>query len=181
MQSRAYTEFYKTIFLFLLLGGSPTLAQPKEAAPVLSPRYSDAELVEILKNDGYAQVKQFKPHVIGIRVNGQTFILFNHKDGDLQLYYGVRGLKFSYQNINEWNRTRRLSRAYINEEHDVVLEADLLSNAGLTPRHVTEFLKVFTDSVQLFRQFLIENQEEEKPALPKQTKTRLKRMILLLR
>ncbi len=122
-------------------------------------RYSDDELVSLLKADGYSSVENSKPGAITIRVDGQRHALLVQPDGDLQLYYGVAlpGPKLSTADMNTWNRTKRLSRAYLDDEQDPALEADLMSNGGISRANIREFVKVFVNtSVPAFRQFLRE-------------------------
>jgi hypothetical protein len=63
--------------------------------------------------------------------------------------------------INTWNMRRRLSRAYIDRDRDPVLEADLLANAGMNDRIITEFIKVFVNSASDFRSFLRDHDRDE--------------------
>ncbi len=150
----------KKIVTALLLSLSLALASFSAfAESSLAPRFSDDELINIVKDAGYGAVSRIDGGVIKITIDGRSYVLFNHDDGDLQMYYGVSGIKISPEAVNEWNRTKRLSRAYIDDENDPVLEADLLANGGLTPRHVTEFVRIFKDSVEVFRAFLIANDE----------------------
>lgn len=138
-------------FVAILMHSGFSMAQSE-----LVDRFSDAELVQLLKNEGYGAVTQVKDGVIKIKINGRNFFLINKDDGDLQAYYAISGVQVSYENMNEWNRTKRLSRAYLDEENDPVLESDLLANGGLTEKHVAEFFRVFTGSTQRFRGFLLE-------------------------
>lgn len=126
------------------------------ADDMLADRFSDEDLIRIMKNDGYGAVSQLKDGVIKIKIDGRSFFLMNKRDGDLQAYYAISGVLVSYEDMNEWNRTKRLSRAYLDDESDPVLEADLLANGGLTETHVTEFFEVFTGSVRSYRSFLLE-------------------------
>ena len=136
--------------LFLLLVTLSARAEPEPTT-----HFTDQQLIDILKEDGYASVKPYKENVLLIKIEGRSLLLFNNDDGDLQAYYGASGVKVNYEDINEWNRDHRLSRAYLDTELDPVLEADLMSNAGLLPKHVTEFFSVFRQSVELFRAFLL--------------------------
>lgn len=129
------------------------------ADSTLSNRFSDSELVKIIKSEGYSAVKNIDDGVIRIKVDGRPYMLFNQEDGDLQAYYAISGPRISYRDINTWNRTRRLSRAYLDSDLDPVLEADLLANGGLTGENVTEFFKVFNGSVMQFRDFIIEHDD----------------------
>lgn len=149
---------FKPMLLALMLSTSAATF----AAPTLHDRYADAELVTILKNDGYSAIEQVEEGVIRIKINGDNYALINNDDGDLQTYYGFSGFDISYKDINEWNKSKRLSRAYIDDDNDPVIEADLLANAGLSDEHVTEFFDVFTQSVHAFRNFLYEHDKEGK-------------------
>ena len=137
-----------SMVLFLLL---PSVTW---AETMLKNRFSDVELVEMMKSDGYSAVSRLKDGVISIRVDGVTYALLNNSDGDLQTYYAISDVKLSYEDINEWNRTMRLSRAYLDADKDPALEADLLANGGLTQKNVTEFFRVFLGSVKVFKEFV---------------------------
>ena len=127
----------------------------------LQKSYTDEELVEILNEDGYRAVDISEERVITIRIDGLTYVLFVYEDDDLQLYFGVTGYEVDADAMNTWNRTKRLSRAYIDDENDPVLEADLLANAGYTKEQFLEWLEVFNFSAREFQQFLIENDKSE--------------------
>jgi hypothetical protein len=98
--------------------------------------YTDEELIEILRNDGYRAVELTEDRVISIKVDGLTYVLYVYEDDDLQMYFGVTGYVLTPGHMNEWNRTKRLSRAYLDHEND--------------PFSAVEF-----------RQFLIENDQSE--------------------
>jgi len=130
------------------------MASTSVLAESLTESYTDNKLIKILKSEGYSAVTLKRPGVIIIKIDGRAYILINKNDGDIQLSYGVSGVKVSYEDMNEWNRTKRLSRAYLDSDSDPRLESDLLANAGLTKRHVTDFFKVFVGSVERFRVFI---------------------------
>jgi len=116
--------------------------------------YTDAELIEILKNDGYRAVEQVEDRVLSIRIDGYTHYLYIYDDDDLQLYFGLTGYDVNADDMNEWNRTKRLSRAYIDDVNDPVLEADLLANAGYTVKQLSEWISVFDTSAREFHVFV---------------------------
>ncbi len=127
----------------------------------LQKSYTDQELVDILRNDGYRAVEISDERVITIKVDGLTYVLFVYDDDDLQLYFGMTGYVVDADDMNTWNRTKRLSRAYLDDDNDAILEADLLANAGYTEEQFLEWLEVFNFSAREFQQFLIENDQGE--------------------
>jgi len=145
------------VLLMFVLFSSMTAGAQGE----LQKHYSDEELIEMLKDDGFRAVELTEERVIKIRVDGLPYFLYIYDDDDLQLYFGLTGYSVDVNAMNDWNRTRRLSRAYIDDENDPVLEADLLANAGYTKEQFLEWFKVFTYSVLEFRQFLIEKDADD--------------------
>lgn len=137
-----------------------TTAITANAAPELYDNFTDAQIIDVLEDDGYSSVEQVEEGVILVKVNGDNYLIFNdNMDGDLYTYYGLADVDVSLETINKWNRDYRLSRAYIDEENDPVIESDLLGNAGMTEEQLSEFFDVFVGSVEFFNEFLSENEE----------------------
>ena len=74
--------------------------------------------------------------------------------GDLQLYIGFKGAKASVNRINEWNRTHRFSRAYVDKDNDPVLESDLDFAGGVTLDTLKNFITLFESSAKAYKEFL---------------------------
>ena len=123
--------------------------------------YSDDDLVEILKDDGFRAVEKTEDRVLQIKIDGQLYFLYVYEDDDLQLYYGLTDFYVTPEDMNTWNRTMRLSRAYLDTDNDPILEADLLANSGVSPDQITEWVSVFVSSSQAFRRFLSERNRED--------------------
>jgi len=140
----------KVVLLLLLLLPAAIVANSN-----LKEKFSDKELVQILKDDGYSSVKIIRDQVIRIKINGRAYMLLNYKDGDLQLRYSAGGVSILCKDINKWNSDKRLSRAYLDEDNDPVLESDLMANGGLTSGHVTEFFRIFQISVKSYVSYLL--------------------------
>jgi len=132
------------------------LAGQANADNSLKTRFSDSELVKVMRGDGYSSVTIIRDGAIRVKIDGKSYYILNKSDGDLQTYYAFSGLDITTSDINEWNKTKRLSRAYLDNDNDPVIESDLLANAGLTDEHVTVFFTVFKSSVDHFRDFLYE-------------------------
>ncbi|MEE9347296.1 MAG: YbjN domain-containing protein [Robiginitomaculum sp.] len=148
-----------TLGATLLMGASFAFA-PVAAAKDIHTRFTADELMEILKAEGYSAVEDYGDGDVKIKINGKNYVLFNQPDGDLQGYYAMTGYDLSTDDMNEWNRTKRLSRAYLDNDDDPVIEADLLANGGLSHENVSEFFEVFTGSVSQFRKFVAEHDDD---------------------
>lgn len=146
------------IVLFLLAAALPLTLHADES---LMKTLADGELVDILQSEGYRAVERVDERVIKIKIDGHTYVLYIYDDDDLQLYFGLTGYVLTNEHMNDWNRTKRLSRVYLDDENDLVLEADLLANAGYTRKQLMEWLSVFDSAAREFRQFLDENDQGE--------------------
>lgn len=132
-----------------------------ESGSGLSERYSDTEIKQILRDEGYGSVRIVESDQIRFKASGSVYVLYIHDDGDIHLYYGATGYSLDFEDMNEWNRSSRLSRAYIDEDGDIALETDLLANAGLNQDMVSETVKVFVQtSVPRFLNFVQERDSE---------------------
>ena len=124
-------------------------------------KFSMDDAVRILKEEGFA-IKKIKPHEARIKVAGRSLLLLQAKDGDFQMYYGTTGVKVDFKDINQWNRKRRLSRAYLDSDRDPALEFDLDAGAGLTPKQLVKFVKTFSNtSVPLFVDYLLDHDKSK--------------------
>ncbi|MEI8396090.1 MAG: YbjN domain-containing protein [Rhodospirillaceae bacterium] len=120
-------------------------------------KYTTQDILKILQAQGYGSptISDNKA-AIRFKADGHniTIIIFN--DGDLQLFYGLDGKKASLSDINNWNATKRLSRAYLDKDGDAVLESDFMMDAGATESQITNFIRMFQVSVSSYRKFLFE-------------------------
>jgi len=106
-------------------------------------RYSDEQVKNMLSQAGYDTVRVIDDGKVRFKSSGQIYVIYIHPDGDMHVYFGSSGLQLSFEDVNEWNRTTRLSRAYLDDESDIALETDLLSNAGINQEMVLQMVKVF--------------------------------------
>lgn len=154
----------RTVFLLLLIGGSAW------AEERLGKDYSDDQLVAMLQDEGFRKVEIVEPTVLEITIDGLEYYLFVYDDGDLQLWFGLTDYDVGIEDMNEWNRTRRLTRAYIDDENDPILEADLLANAGYTARQLAEWVSVFDGISRAFRDYVAERDRVNSEAAKRRTR-----------
>ncbi len=156
--------------------GGPSTTSGEAAAPTragedLVEAFTDEQLVALLGALGY-EPRLVEAGSITFTLAPGRVMLFNQWEGDLQLYYVMTGGHWEPPVINQWNRTRRLTRAYVDTDGDLVLEADLLTVAGVTERQVGSFVAVFDRALDLFVQEVAsqgaERPPQERPEPPKE-------------
>lgn len=62
--------------------------------------------------------------------------------------------KISLSRINEWNRDKKFTRAYLDEDEDVVLDHAIELNGGVTEQNVKEWMKTYVALLEDFAQHL---------------------------
>lgn len=137
----------------------PQLPGADPGAAGLVRRFSAEQLATILREEGYGSVEILGEDDVRFFADGMVYLLLCYDDGDLQLFWGLRNLSVSQEAINEWNRTKRLSRAYLDQDRSPALESDLLSDAGLTRAQVARFVQVFVQASHLYHAYLVEHGE----------------------
>lgn len=141
----------------LCVGGAVWGRADAEGLPVVASAqpYSTTQLVNILRQAGYVDIEAETADQIHFKRSGQIFYLNRYQDGDLVLYFGLTGYEhLRAHDFNAWNREKRLTRAYLDEDGDAVLEADLLFDGGLTTRKIAVWVNVFVGLVDGFEDFL---------------------------
>jgi hypothetical protein len=127
------------------------------ADDTLKRRLSATEIVQVLRAEGYADVEELGEGGVRFKRQDMTYVLTVYDDGDLQLYFGLTGIDVGTDVVNEWNRTRRLTRAYLDSEQDPVLETDLLSDRGYSGAMLVRWVEVFVQGSGLYHAFLLEH------------------------
>lgn len=130
-------------------GDAASAAEALESPDRLREDFTDEQLIALLSQIGY-EARTVLEGSITFELEHAQVMLFNQWGGDLQLYYVVTGGSWDLPGINDWNRTRRLCRAYVDPDGDLVLESDLLALGGVTDRQVVSFVAIFEKAVEMF-------------------------------
>jgi len=134
-------------------GPAPAPA-PKAGGSTLVRQVSVGDLADVARELGYTDVQQRSNNSMTYRSFGHIMACYVERNGDLRLVYAVRKRGISVQQVNTWNRDRRLSRAFIDKDGDPVLETDLLSEAGMTRGQILSTFRTFDTSVKEFRKYI---------------------------
>lgn len=101
-----------------------------------------------------ANFNEVENGIYRFETGGLKVLAFN-KGETLQLFAGFK-IKPTFSRINEWNRTRRFAKAYINEQGEACLEADLELTGGVTEKNVKEWIKTYILCLIAFKKHLEE-------------------------
>jgi hypothetical protein len=140
---------------------------PARAAPAawLVRAQDPQSLVRALQNGGYQAklgVDKVGDPMVTSGYSGTTFQIFfynctNHVGcATVQFHSGYDFDKpLPLDTINEWNRSQRFGRAYLDKENDPILEMDLdLDDGGLSPALFIDNIEFWTSVLGKFEQHI---------------------------
>jgi hypothetical protein len=146
MLDRLQTSYFRktamalAAFGWLASASAPSLAQQPSG---LVDATNINAIFEVAKKYGTAEMQTTKsgdPQIVG-RINDTRYILFfegckeNQNCKNVQFYAGWNlspQNKVAQDRINEWNRTKRWGKAYIDKEGDPVIELDVNLFGGVS-------------------------------------------------
>ncbi len=133
----------------LLLTSVPLAAQ----APVTY-QVNPAEVVRFLSDVGFSGATLDEDGDVDVRMQDyDVLILVGSSNGRYLLAkFAITGSKGTMAMMNEWNRTHKYSRAYIDVDGDAMLESDLNLEGGVTAETIKAFLRTFDLSLREFIQ-----------------------------
>ena len=139
----------------LCSGPVTAVGQDGEDTPDIITRMSAGRIERIVQAfDDVENFTEVGNNTYRFEFEGLKIVIFN-KTTSMQLYAAFDG-SVSLSRINEWNRTKRFTKAYLDDEDDPVLESDIELNGGVTEANVDEWIKTYAISLQAYVEHLAE-------------------------
>ena len=135
----------------VLLHAAETARNTSEDQRVIT-SITPKDMERILADEGYGKVEITDPNRSGwFRIEGTKvgFIVTENNKG-LTMVAGWGGTSTTLQQVNEWNRSKRYSRAYLDGDGDPVIEFDLYVAEGVTIAHIKEVVRTAKISLTAF-------------------------------
>lgn len=127
------------------------LTAPSLAAQKVYERLTRDQLMEFVRDEGFGSLESRDETTFTTKMEGYTVAFFVLSDGEsVQAYFGRTGTKARLADVNKWNKDKRYSRAYIDDDGDPVLELDLDMAGGVTAARIKDFISTVKLSVSLF-------------------------------
>lgn len=119
-------------------------------------------IIEIARNFGSATFQtqaNGNPRVSG-RIDGVPYFAFfqncstSRDCQDVNFFAGFLDAKVPIEQINEWNRTKRFGRAYLDPDGDAVIEMDVNLQAGVSSDNISATFNLWRLMLVQFSQFV---------------------------
>lgn len=150
----SWSQVWGAAVVFVIgLGVTPHAARGADDDVV--DKMTAGRIERILAESAVENVTEVGNNAYRMEAGGLKLVLFNMEE-TLQLYAGFRDRKITLSRINEWNKSKRFSRAYLDKQNDPVIEADIELTGGVTQKNIKEWIKTFLVSVNAFQKHLDE-------------------------
>lgn len=131
----------RSIRLLVVLACAALIAVPASAQ--IREKITAAQLTTLLQEKGLEGTTNDKGNVI-VQISGSKVVFFI-RGQTMQAYFGLTGTGATLTKVNEWNKSKRFGRAYIDAEGDPCVELDYDLEGGVSD----DSIKVWFDTVKL--------------------------------
>lgn len=131
-------QLFTGLIMASLLGCASTSATRADSPVYLN--ITPTELTELMREEGYSVTED---DGVDWKLDGvNTHLLFMDGTQSIQFYVAYENSGNStLENVNQWNKTHRYSRSYLDDDNDPVLELDLDLAGGVTRERILDFLR----------------------------------------
>lgn len=135
----------------VLSAAFPAVIQAKSSLDTRSAEVLESITIEQLKavmeGEG-CTVEVQADNVLKWKMEGMRATILLYKDGkSIQFYIGFGDGKATAEKVNAWNKTKRFSKSYLDDDGDPCLELDLDLAGGVTQARIESFIKTCRISV----------------------------------
>lgn len=124
-----------------------------------------AAILEVAKGYGSAELEKDSygdPRIRG-RLSGRSYAVYFHgcKGGtnctSIQFHWGIDVKGVPLSKINEWNRTKRFGKAYLDSKGELNVELDVNMKGGLSKANLDDTFDFWKTVVTTFHQEFVES------------------------
>ena len=119
---------------------SPASASQMSAERIVKTITMD-RMKAIMESEGYSVSMHESGCLMWELIGSHVWIAIAEDGESLKFFAGSKGGTATFRKVNEWNRTKRYSRTYLDDEGHAWLEVDLDLTGGVTEARIADFLK----------------------------------------
>ncbi|HMP60908.1 MAG TPA: YbjN domain-containing protein [Gemmatales bacterium] len=136
------------------VGPVPAWAEDDDIVTKMSAR----RLERILNSfNDVKNLREVKDDAYSFEVDGLKILLFN--SGQTMQVAAIFDGRATLERLNQWNLSKKFTRALRNSDHKPVLDSALELTGGVTELNVKEWLKTYVYMLKEFRKFLEEDDD----------------------
>lgn len=149
--ARGAMRSYALLLSLALAGtGAPRALQAQD----LMTSVSDKHMESVLGDMGLTFSKGKQDHTWKVTLGDQNVILSLKNDNTDALLYTYIDVLTSPSKMNEWNKSKRFSRAYSDDDSNPSIESDLDFAGGVSDETIKAWIKLYRSGVTQFANFV---------------------------
>lgn len=107
-------------------------------------------------DEGFTDVRIDGDGDVIVRMSGYQVIAFVREDDHpvLRYYFAIAGTNATLADLDEWNRKRYFTKAYMDDEGDPALEMVVNLEGGVTVSNLRQSIRTYSQALAAFLPFL---------------------------
>lgn len=142
-------SFSLVIFSFLCLFFTlPTYANDRTVVE----KMTSIEMKKLITDEGFSDVTIDGDDDLIVKMNGYRVLVFVRGNNytNIQYRFSIGGTSATLRSVNDWNRTKKFTKSYLDNDGDPVLEMDLDLDGGVTIAKIKDSILTFSRSQAAF-------------------------------
>ncbi len=137
-----------TVCLLMLASASIVNAQDTRVVQTLT----SAQMKSLLQDQGFPNVEVDSDDDLIVRMQGYRVIVFvrGGNYSRIQFFFALGGTSATMRDVNDWNRTKLFTRAYLDNNGNPVLEMDVDLDGGVTIARIKDSIRTYNQSLAAF-------------------------------
>lgn len=113
---------------------------------------NSAQMTALLQDQGFSNVEIDRDDDIIVRMQGYRVLVIVRGGNYSRILYrfALAGTSATLRDVNEWNRTKLFTRAYLDNDGDPVLEMDVDLDGGVTIARIKDSIRTYNVSLAAF-------------------------------
>lgn len=114
------------------------------------------EMKRYFTDEGFTNVRIDQDGEVIVRMHGVQIVAFVRKNDHpvLRYYFAIAGTDTTLVDLDEWNRQRYFTKAYMDDEGDPVLEMVVHLEGGITASNLRHSIRTYSQALSAFLPFL---------------------------
>lgn len=114
------------------------------------------EMKRYFTDEGFTDVRIDGDGDVIVRMSGYQVIVFMRENDHpvLRYYFSISGTDATLVDLDEWNRKRYFTKAYMDDEGDPALEMVITLEGGVTVSNLRQSIRTYSQALAAFLPFL---------------------------
>ena len=144
------SNYLLSLTVFLLAFASASVANAQESQIVET--ITSEQMRSLFHDQGFSNVEIDSDDDLIVRMQGYGILVFvrGNNYSNIQYRFSVAGTSTTMRDVNDWNRSKKFTKAYLDNDGDPVLEMDVDLDGGVTWKRIEDSILTYNQSLVAF-------------------------------